>query len=170
MHLARFALGLLLLLVAIRPAFAQDEVATVRLDGQAVFQVGPTSDGDDAAARARRIEARLSGLLRNLNALAPPVARQTSAGWPVNVSGIPVVTVTPRDAEDNLTPPPALAVNCLDRRTLATADHRACITGAMSTFQLPSAKAAGGLPTGSCRTGVNSTVPERLPERTAAFG
>ncbi len=101
MWLARFALGLLILLVAMGPAFAQDEVATVRLDGQAVFQVSPTSDADDAAVHARRIEARLSGLLRNLNALAPPVARQTSAGWSVNVSGIPVVTVTPRDAEDN---------------------------------------------------------------------
>lgn len=91
------------------PASAQDDVATVRLDGRAVFQVGPASDGDDADARARRIEARLAGLLRNLDALAPPVARQTATGWVVNVSGIPVVTVTPRDAEDNLITPPALA-------------------------------------------------------------
>lgn len=45
MRLMRLALGLsLFLLVAPRPALAQDDVATVRLDGQAVFQVGPTSD------------------------------------------------------------------------------------------------------------------------------
>jgi len=90
-------------------ASAQSDVATVRLDGQAVFQVGPASDTDDPSERARRVEQRLNGLLRNLNALGPPVARQTPSGWTVTVSGVPVVTVTPRDAEDNLTTPPALA-------------------------------------------------------------
>lgn len=100
---------ILFLLLMGSPAYAQQDVATVRLDGRAVFQVGPTVDGEDAGIRARRIETRLAGLLRNLNELAPPVARPTPAGWSVVVSGIPVVTVTPRDAEDNLTTPPALA-------------------------------------------------------------
>lgn len=88
---------------------AQSEIATVRLDGQAVFQVGPSTDTEDASARARRIERRLGGLLRNLDALSPPVARMTRTGWTVTVSGIPIVTVTQRDAEDNLTTPDALA-------------------------------------------------------------
>ena len=98
-----------LLLLSPGQAHAQADTATVRLDGRAVFQVGPSGDSDDADERARRIEQRLNGLLRNLDALAPPVARQTPAGWTVTVSGVPVVTVTPRDAEDNLTTPPRLA-------------------------------------------------------------
>lgn len=91
------------------PASAQEEAATVRLDGRSVFQVGPAGENDDAGERARRIEQRLAGLLRNLDALGPPVARQTPSGWTVTVSGVPVVSVTPRDAEDNFTTPPALA-------------------------------------------------------------
>lgn len=90
-------------------ASAQSTDASVRLDGKTVFYVGPASEGDNAAARARRIEQRLSGLLKNLDALGAPIARQTSDGWAVTVSGISVVTVTARDAEDNLTTPPALA-------------------------------------------------------------
>lgn len=90
-------------------ASAQSDFATVRLDGRAVFQIGPASDDDDAGTRARRIESRLRGLLRNLDALAPPVARQTPRGWSVSVSGIPFVTLTERDAEDNLATQPALA-------------------------------------------------------------
>lgn len=99
-----------LLLAAVpAPAIAQTEAATVRLDGRAVFQVGPSGEKDDADERARRIEQRLNGLLPNLDALAPPVTRQTPAGWTVTVSGVPVVTVTARDAEDNLTSRQALA-------------------------------------------------------------
>lgn len=99
----------LLLTLAPAPAGAQTDTATVRLDGRAVFQVGPSAENDDADERARRIEQRLNGLLRNLDALAPPIPRQTPAGWTVTVSGVPVVTVTARDAEDNLTTPPRLA-------------------------------------------------------------
>lgn len=62
------------------PAQAQDDVATVRLDGRAAFQVGPTEENQNPSDRARRIEARLNGLLRNVDALAPPVARETPGG------------------------------------------------------------------------------------------
>lgn len=138
---------ILLLLLAARPAWAQDAVATVRLDGQAVFQVGPASDNDDAGARARRIEARLSGLLRNLDALAPPVARQTPAGWSVVVSGIPVVTVTPRDAEDNLSTPPALArqwAGALGRSLARARERRLGFGGRFFAETRASAEAAFG--------------------------
>ena len=118
--MARLASLILLLLASLvaTPAAAQEEVATVRLDGRAVFQVGPGSDGQDAGERAQRIEQRLGGLLRNLDALGAPVARQTPSGWTVTVSGVPVVTVTARDSEDNLTTPQALArqwATALDR-------------------------------------------------------
>lgn len=146
MRLIRRAL-ILLLLVLTTPAYAQDDVATVRLDGRAVFQVGPAADGDDANARARRIETRLSGLLRNLDALAPPVARPTPAGWAVVVSGIPVVTVTPRDAEDNLTAPPALArqwAAALDRSLVRARDRRLGPGGRFFAETRASAEAAFG--------------------------
>lgn len=91
------------------PASAQSEVATVRLDGRAVFQVGPSVDGDDPAVRARRIEQRMGALLRNLDSIGQPVARQTASGWTVVVSGVPVVTVTKRDAEDNFVTEQALS-------------------------------------------------------------
>lgn len=102
------ALSMLLALFA-WPAWAQDGLATVRVDGQAVFQIG--TDGTDTPARARadRIESRLDGLLRNHKALGPAVARQVGGRWSVVVSGVPVVTLTTRDAEDNLTSQQALA-------------------------------------------------------------
>lgn len=107
----RLALAFLLLLGAplSPPAMAQSDAATVRLDGRAVFQVGPGTEGGNAQERARRIEQRIGGLLRNLDALGPPVATRSADGVAVTVSGVPVVTVTPRDAEDTLTPAPALA-------------------------------------------------------------
>lgn len=91
------------------PAFAQAEAATVRIDGRSVFQVGPGTDDGDPTARARRVEERLSPLLGNPDALAPAAPRRTAAGWSVTVSGIPVVSVTPRDAEDAFTTEAALA-------------------------------------------------------------
>lgn len=91
------------------PAFAQTDAATVRIDGRSVFQVGPGTDDGDATARARRVEERLSPLLGNPDALAPAAPRRTAAGWSVTVSGIPVVSVTRRDAEDAFTTEAALA-------------------------------------------------------------
>lgn len=100
--------ALLALLLPVSAA-AQEDVATVRLDGRAVFQVGPGEEQGSASERARRIESRLATLLRNLDAVGLPVARETASGWSVVVSGVPVVSVTTRDAEDNLTTPDALA-------------------------------------------------------------
>lgn len=117
---------IIFMLLAASPVFAQD-TATVRLDGQAVFEVGPAFDDDDADLRARRIEGRLSGLLRNLDGLGKPVPRETPEGWTVNVSGIPVVTVSQRDAEDRLTTPADLAAQwsiALDRALSRARDRR----------------------------------------------
>ncbi len=99
----------LALLLAAHPAAAQANLATVRLDGRAVFQVGPSAADDPASERARRIEERLAPLVRNIGTVAPPIARQTPSGWTVSVSGIPVVSITQRDAEDNFATQEALA-------------------------------------------------------------
>jgi hypothetical protein len=87
---------------------AQDQAATVRLDGRALFRVGADADGD-AGARALRIEGRLGTLLRNLDGLAPAVTQPAGDGRVVAVAGLPVVTVTPGDAQANLTTVDVLA-------------------------------------------------------------
>lgn len=108
-QLCRLWLAALFVLLPLQPALAQPEAATVRLDGRSVFQVGPGEEGGDAAARADRVEARLDALLANIGSLGPAIAKPTAAGWSVTVSAVPVVTVTRRDAEDNLTSEAALA-------------------------------------------------------------
>jgi len=89
----------------------QDERVAVRLDGRALFRVGPTATAD-AATRAGHIERRLDILLQNPGAPAPARVEPTgSAGGErvVTVAGVPVVTVTEEDARDNLTTTDALA-------------------------------------------------------------
>ncbi len=90
-------------------AFAADaDLASVRVDGRPVFRIGPTEEAD-ARMRAARIEGRLETLLRNVDALGRAEAVETDVGWTVSVSGVPVVQVTARDAEDQLTTPAVLA-------------------------------------------------------------
>ncbi len=91
---------------------AQDERTTVRVDGRSLLRVGP-ADASTAAQRALRIERRLTTLLETQRALPP--ARVESVGPAgservIAVAGVPVVTVTPADAVDNVTTVDALAV------------------------------------------------------------
>lgn len=139
---------LVIFAILLTPASATaQERATVRLDGQPVFQVGPASEEDDASLRARRIEARLDGLLGNLDALGTPTPRNTPDGWTVNVSGIAVVTVTPRDAEDRLTTPVALAGQwsaALDRALVRARERRGGWSGRWGAETRASVEAAFG--------------------------
>lgn len=85
---------------------AQDERASVRIDGRAVLRVGPEGS-EPSAARAVRIERRLAAILDSPAALAP--ARIQSAGplgedRAVTLIGVPVVTVSRSDADDNFMP------------------------------------------------------------------
>ncbi len=87
-------------------AVAQEaQQVTVRLDGRAVFQVGAVGKLD-ATARARQIERRMNRLLANPEAIAPPrtiPANANNGDRVITIAGVPVVTVTEADAQDNLT-------------------------------------------------------------------
>lgn len=99
---------------------AQEERVTVRVDGRAVFRAGPTGQMD-AAARARRIEQRLTTLLENPHAIAPARVAAPGGGGRehvITIAGVPVVTVTETDAQDNVTTVDVLAAQwaqALDR-------------------------------------------------------
>lgn len=113
---ARFCLRVLqlTLLILLAPAFlvlpvyAQDERVTVLVDGRALFRVGPV-DATDAAERARRIEQRITTLLQNPQAITPAQIEANGQQRVISVAGVPVVTVTEADAQDNLTTVDALA-------------------------------------------------------------
>lgn len=109
---AAFALALVaaLFLFAVRLE-AQDGRVTVRVDGRPVLRVG-AADTVGAAERARRIERRLTTLLATPRDLAPARVEPSGAGGAdriVTVAGVPIVTVSRTDAEDNLTTVDALA-------------------------------------------------------------
>lgn len=89
---------------------AQNERSTVRLDGSAVFRVSAI-DNTDATARARQIERRMNRLLENPTALSAPQieSNQNSTQRVITIAGVPVVTVTQTDAQDNLTTVEALS-------------------------------------------------------------
>jgi small-conductance mechanosensitive channel len=91
-------------------AATQDDRVTVRVDGRPVFRVG-AADSTTADARVRRIERRLSTLLETPRALAPARVSpgSDSVERVITISGVPIVTVTRGDAEDNLSSLDALA-------------------------------------------------------------
>ena len=95
-------LVILLLASAVWPVGAQDERVTVRVDGRALFRVSAT-DEVDAATRARRIEQRIATLLQQPTAIAPSIVEGSVGERVISVAGVPIVTVTEVDAQDNLT-------------------------------------------------------------------
>lgn len=110
--LLRSILTLLIILLFLPSAVAQAEQVTVRLDGRAVFRVSAVGELD-ATARARRIEQRMNRLLTNPEAIAPPRIQPTNtnnAERVITIAGVPIVTVTEADAQDNLTTVNALTI------------------------------------------------------------
>ncbi|MFB2876799.1 mechanosensitive ion channel family protein [Floridanema aerugineum] len=97
--------------ITFSPAQAQQERATVRLDGRAVFRVSSVKDRE-ATERAQQIERRMAILLENPDAIAPSLIRPTGANNTervISIAGVPIATVTITDAQDNLTTVDALA-------------------------------------------------------------
>lgn len=129
------------------PLGAQEERVTVRVDGRPVFRVGP-ADSTTAAERARRIERRLATLLETPGAIAPAQvarSRTDSVARLVTVSGVPAVTVTPADAEDNLTTVDALAAqwaSVIDAALARAADRRLSRWGRLGAEVQASVRAA----------------------------
>ncbi|MDQ3471910.1 MAG: mechanosensitive ion channel family protein [Pseudomonadota bacterium] len=141
------ALACAFALFAAAPGSAQSTTETVRVDGRAVFQVGPGDEGADASVRADRIEQRLETLLSNVDSLGPATARQSGRDWVITVSGVPVASVTPRDAEDNLTTQRAVAdqwARALHLALRRARDRRAGWAGRFGAETRASAEAAFG--------------------------
>lgn len=113
LHTVALLIILMLISLALPASLAaQDTRATVRIDGRAVLRVGPI-DEIDAAARAARIEQRINSLLQNPDAIGPTQIEPSpdnSEHRIIVVSGVPLVTVTEIDAEDNLTSVEQLAL------------------------------------------------------------
>lgn len=81
----------------------------MRLDGRPLFRVS-AADALSADVRAQRIERRLGILLENPRSIGPvQVEPAAGGGQVISISGIPVVTVTRADSEDNVTSIEALA-------------------------------------------------------------
>ncbi|MHB1413736.1 MAG: mechanosensitive ion channel family protein [Chloroflexota bacterium] len=126
-------------------AYAQAERSTVRVDGRAVFRLGPTTDLD-ASSRARQVERRLETLLQNPTAIGPAVV-ETPQGDPtsrvISISGVPVVTVRPEDAQDNVTTVEDLALQWSQRidQVLASASARRLSPGGRFVAEVQAAVA-----------------------------
>lgn len=90
---------------------AQDERVTVRLDGRALFRVSAI-DNTSASDRARQIERRMNRLLENPTAISSPQIEtsQDKQERVITNVGVPIVTLTTTDAQDNLTTVDTLAI------------------------------------------------------------
>jgi small-conductance mechanosensitive channel len=96
------AVLLFLVLIAPQELSAQEDAATVRLDGRPLFNVSGTAELA-AGERASRVEQRLRVLLRALETTPKAAVETTGDNRVILVSGVRVTTVYPIDAEDNLT-------------------------------------------------------------------
>lgn len=104
-------LVLLLAWLASPPATAQEAIATVRLDGRALFRIGP-SEELEARPRARQIERQLLAALdtpQGITAVRITPAGADNALRQLSVAGRPVLQVWPADAEANAVSVDALA-------------------------------------------------------------
>lgn len=110
-------------------AWAQEGVATVRLDGRALFRIGP-SEALEARPRARQIERQLAAVLETPKGITPariePTEAEEDDGLQISVAGRPLMVVSPADAEANGQPLDRLARDwaAIIDRALATAAKR----------------------------------------------
>lgn len=104
----RRAVWLLLVMLAcqaLMPAgsAAQESVATVRLDGRALFRIGP-DDALEPRPRARQIERQLAAVLETPQGITRArisPSETENEGLQISVAGRPLLVVSPADAEAN---------------------------------------------------------------------
>ena len=110
-------------------AWSQESVATVRLDGRALFRIGPNEELE-ARPRARQIERQLAAVLETpkgiTRARISPTESDQDDGLQISVAGRPLMVVLPADAEANGQPLDRLARDwaAVIDRALATAVKR----------------------------------------------
>ena len=137
---------LLFVLSAVTHVYGQDEERiTVRVDGRTVFRVGEMDDLS-AAERVQRIERRMNTLLETPAVIVPSRIEQTGeTEYVISVAGVPVVTVTESDAEDNVVSADALAgqwARAIDNVMLPARDRRTTRWGRFSADVQASVQAA----------------------------
>lgn len=101
------------------PLAAQEGVATVRLDGRALFRIG-ANDELEARPRARQIEKQLAAVLETPQGITRARIEKAGEGGEnrqISVAGRQLVEVTPMDAEAN-----GEAIDPLARRWAALID------------------------------------------------
>jgi len=82
---------------------AQESVATVRLDGRALFRIGP-DDALEPRPRARQIERQLAAVLETPQGITRArisPSETENEGLQISVAGRPLLVVSPADAEAN---------------------------------------------------------------------
>lgn len=121
-------LSLVWLVLASPPLQAQESVATVRLDGRALFRIGP-NEALEARPRAREVEKHLAAVLETPQGITRARIEKTGElrdNRQISVAGRPLVMVTPMDADANGKALDTLAQEwaALIDRALATAVER----------------------------------------------
>lgn len=121
----RHAVWLLLVMLAcqaLMPAgsAAQESVATVRLDGRALFRIGP-DEALEPRPRARQIERQLAAVLETPQGITRArisPSETENEGLQISVAGRPLLVVSPADAEAN-----GLTIDKLAREWAAIIDR-----------------------------------------------
>jgi len=125
---------LLLLAVLLAPAAAaQNDLATVRVDGRALFRVGPV-DTLRADARAAQVERRVQRLLAAPDAIGPVERERRGARVLLRVGEQAILEVTPEDAEERLMTVGSLAIEWGDRLDAALERGRQERAGRLGGF------------------------------------
>ncbi|MFC3608066.1 mechanosensitive ion channel family protein [Stutzerimonas tarimensis] len=117
-NLLRLLLAMWLVFPALATAQVEDNFGTVRLDGRALFRVGPTAELE-ARPRARQIEQQLQAVLETPQAIRPARIQPAEGGQGrlVTVAGRTLLSVSAEDAEAN-----ALSLETLARDWAAVID------------------------------------------------
>jgi small conductance mechanosensitive channel len=129
----RLPVLLLLALLLAPAAAAQEGLSTVRVDGRALFRVGPI-DTLRADARAAQVERRVQRVLTSPEAIGPVERERRGDRVLLHVGEQVILEVTPEDAEERLMTVGSLAVDWGDRLDTALERGRQERAGRLGGF------------------------------------